>query len=130
MPSPPSIWECVPQDFMKITYGAVVRDFACSFGLAVRGIDGQVLLASRSQHQGGYEPYLAELFAVREAISLAFSRSLLHVIIEGDYEMVILQLVCRTVEDSLGSSLVQECRQLLVSCSLCIIFKAISWITN
>ncbi|CAL1362395.1 unnamed protein product [Linum trigynum] len=90
--SRPSSWVPPPYDFLKINFDFAVHDFECSFGLVVRETDGHVVLTVGSQHPRIDDPYLMELLAEPDAISLVVSKSLPRVIIEGDSKVVILQL--------------------------------------
>ncbi|CAL1376731.1 unnamed protein product [Linum trigynum] len=106
-------WIPPPDSCMKINFNAVVRASGCSSGLVVRGIDGHVALAVWSQHHDIADPYLAELLAARDAISLLVSKSLPRVIIEGDSEVVICQLRQGVSSDSLGGPVLRDCFLLL-----------------
>ncbi|CAL1352889.1 unnamed protein product [Linum trigynum] len=128
--SPSQPWECPPEDVLKINFDAAVHASGCSSGLVVRGSDGHVLLASGFQHPRISDPYLAELLAARDAISLAASRNLSRVIIEGDAAVVIRQLSLGAVEDSVGGPILRDCRSILGSLSLCIEFRAVPRTAN
>ncbi|CAL1357844.1 unnamed protein product [Linum trigynum] len=119
-----------PLDHLKINFDAAVQDSGCSSGLVVRGSYGHVLLAVGVQHQGISDPYIAELLAAREAISLATSRSLARVIFEGDAEVVIRELKLGVVEDSSGGPLLRDCRFLLQSFPHCIDCRAVPRTAN
>ncbi|CAL1369459.1 unnamed protein product [Linum trigynum] len=86
---PTTTWVPPPEDFLKINFDAAVSATECSSGLVIRGSDGHVVLAFGLQHQGIVNPYLEELLAFRDAISIVASRSLTRVIVEGDYEVVV-----------------------------------------
>ncbi|CAL1385408.1 unnamed protein product [Linum trigynum] len=88
------------EGFLKINVDATVSASRCSIGLVIRGSDGHVRLAIGLQHQGIVNPYLAELLAFRDAISFVASRSLSHVIVEGDSEVVVNQVCQGVLEDS------------------------------
>ncbi|CAL1398512.1 unnamed protein product [Linum trigynum] len=66
---------CVPppEDFLKINVDAAVCATSCSSGLVIRGSDGHVVLVIGLQDQGIVYPYLAELLAFRDAISIVAS---------------------------------------------------------
>ncbi|CAL1371733.1 unnamed protein product [Linum trigynum] len=129
-PSRISSWLGPPDGFIKINFDAAVRVPGCSSGLVVRGSEGQVFLALGFHHPGVSDPYLAELMAARDAISLVHSRSLPLAIIEGDSEVVIRQLDGRCCEDSVGGPLLRDCFQLLSSCSSCIRFCSVPRTVN
>ncbi|CAL1371574.1 unnamed protein product [Linum trigynum] len=122
--------ECPPEDYLKINFDVAVQASGYSSGLVVRGSDDHVLLASDFHHPGISDPYLAELLAARDAISLAASRSLPRVIIEGDAAVVIRQLSLGAVEDSVGGPILRDCRLILGSLSLFIEFRAVPRTTN
>ncbi|CAL1413075.1 unnamed protein product [Linum trigynum] len=95
-------WVPPPEGFLKINVDASVSASGCSSGLVIRGSDGHVLLAFGLQHQGIVNPYLAELLAFRDAISFVASKSLTHVIVEGDSEVVVNQVSQGVSKDSIG----------------------------
>ncbi|CAL1383848.1 unnamed protein product [Linum trigynum] len=106
---PAATWVPSPEDFLKINVDAAVCATGCSSGLVIRGSDGHVVLAFRLQHQGIFNPYLAELLAFRDAISIVASRSLTHVIVEGDSEVVVNHIRQGFIEDSIGGPVLREC---------------------
>ncbi|CAL1396932.1 unnamed protein product [Linum trigynum] len=108
-------WVPPPEGFLKINVDAAVSAFGCLSGLVFRGSDGHVVLAIESQHQGIVNPYLAELLTFKDAISFVASRSLTHVIIEGDSEVVVNQVRQGVSEDSIGGPVLRECLQILSS---------------
>ncbi|CAL1372198.1 unnamed protein product [Linum trigynum] len=115
--TPATSWVPPPEGFLKINIDAAVSASGCSFGLVIRGSDGHVLLAIGLQHQGIVNPYLAELLALRDAISFVASRSLTHVIVECDSEVVVNQVHQGVSEDSIGGLVLRECLQILSSLS-------------
>ncbi|CAL1390121.1 unnamed protein product [Linum trigynum] len=123
--SPPPTWSPPPANFLKINFDVAVRDSGCSSGLVVRGSDGHVVVAVGLCHQGVVDPYLAELLAVRDAISFVASRSLSQVIVEGDSEVVVNQIRQGVLEISVGGPVLRECRQILDSLSAYIEFRAV-----
>ncbi|CAL1360474.1 unnamed protein product [Linum trigynum] len=116
------LFECPPQDFLKINFDAAIQASGSSSKLVVCGFDRHVLLALGVQHQGISDPYLAELLAAREAIYFSTSISLSRVIIEDDAEVVIHQLNLGVVEDSTGGPLMRDCLLSFESFSQCIEF--------
>ncbi|CAL1406046.1 unnamed protein product [Linum trigynum] len=120
-----SSWVPPPEGFLKVNVDAAVSASGCSSGLVFQGSDGHVRLAIGLQHQGIVNPYLAELLAFRDAISFVASRSLSHVIVEGDSEVVVNQVRQGILEDSVGGSVLRECLQILSSFSACIEFRAV-----
>ncbi|CAL1387277.1 unnamed protein product [Linum trigynum] len=118
--TPATTWVPPPEGFLKINVGAAVSASGCSSGLVIRGSNGHVLLAIGLQHQGIVNPYLAELLALRDAISFVASRSFTHVIVEGDSEVVVNQVRQGVSEDSIGGPVLRECLQILSSLSVCI----------
>ncbi|CAL1399580.1 unnamed protein product [Linum trigynum] len=118
-------WVPPPDDFLKINFDAAVRVSGCSSGLVVRGADGHVALAVGFQHSDMTDPYLAELLAARDAISLLVSKSLPRVIIEGDSEVVVRQLCQGASSDSLGGPVLRDCFLLLASVSVSLEFRAV-----
>ncbi|CAL1389605.1 unnamed protein product [Linum trigynum] len=122
---PATTWVPPPEDFLKINVDAPVCTTGCSSGLVFRGSDGHVVLALGLQHQGIIYPYLAELLVFRDAISIVASRSLTHVIVEGDSEVVVYQVRQGVFEVSIGGLVFRECLQILSSLSVCIEFRAV-----
>ncbi|CAL1393515.1 unnamed protein product [Linum trigynum] len=116
-----SSWVGPPEGFIKINFDAALHVQGSSLGLVVRETDGQVFLALGFHHPGISNPYLAELLAARDAISVVLSRSIPRAIIEGDSEVVVRQLDGRCCEDSVGGPLLRDCCQLLRSSSSCIL---------
>ncbi|CAL1403917.1 unnamed protein product [Linum trigynum] len=102
----------------------------CSSGLVIRGADGHVALAVGFQHSGITDPYLAELLAARDAISLLVSKSLPRVIIEGDSEVAVRQLRQGDSSDSLGGPVLRNCFLLLASASVSLEFRAMPRTAN
>ncbi|CAL1413393.1 unnamed protein product [Linum trigynum] len=84
-----------------------------------------MVLALGLQHQGIVNPYMAELLAFRDAISIVVSRSLTHVIVEGDSEVVVNQIRQGVIEDSIGGPVLRECLEILSSLSVCIEFRTV-----
>ncbi|CAL1391882.1 unnamed protein product [Linum trigynum] len=117
---PATTWVPLIEDFLKINVDAAVCATGCSSGLVIRGSDGHVVLALGVQHQGIVNPYLAELLAFRDVISIVASRSLTHVIIEVDSVVVVNQVRQGVIEDSIGGPVLRECLQILRSLSVCI----------
>ncbi|CAL1402470.1 unnamed protein product [Linum trigynum] len=123
-------WVPPPVGYLKINFDVVVRASGCSSGLVVRGTDGHVALAVGFQHPGIVDPYLTELLAARDAISLLVSKSLPRVIIEGDSEVVIRQLCHGISLDSLRGPMLRDCLQLLSSVSVSLEFRAVPRTAN
>ncbi|CAL1398281.1 unnamed protein product [Linum trigynum] len=67
---PTTTWVQPPDDHLKINFDAAVCATGCSSGFVVLGSDGHVVLAFGLQHQGIVNPSLAELLAIRDAISI------------------------------------------------------------
>ncbi|CAL1398428.1 unnamed protein product [Linum trigynum] len=109
---PPASWEPPLDDYLKIHFDAAVCVSGCSFGLVIRGTDGHVVLAACVRHQGVVNPYLAELLAVIDVISNVASRSLTHVLVEGDSEVVVNQIRQGVLEVFFGGPVLWECHQI------------------
>ncbi|CAL1371387.1 unnamed protein product [Linum trigynum] len=122
---PATTWVPPPEGFLKINVDAAVCASGCLSGLVIRGSDGHVMLAFGLQHQGIVNPYLAELLAFRDAISFVASRSLTHVIVEGDSEVVVNEDRQGILEDSIGGPVLREYLQILSSLFVCIEFRAV-----
>ncbi|CAL1353378.1 unnamed protein product [Linum trigynum] len=122
---PATTWVPPPEDFLKINVDAAVCVTGCSSGLVIHGSDRHVVLALGLQHQGIIYPYLAELLAFRYVISIVASRSLTHMIVEGDSEVVVYQVRQGVFEVSIGGLVLRECLQILSSLSVCIEFRAV-----
>ncbi|CAL1409580.1 unnamed protein product [Linum trigynum] len=120
----PHTWIPPPDDYLKINFDASVCDSGCSSSLVVCGSDDHVELASGLHYQGVVNHYLTELLAARDAINLVATRSLTHVIVKGDSEVVVNQVQQGIVEDLVGGPVLQECSQILDSLTACIEFKA------
>ncbi|CAL1355823.1 unnamed protein product [Linum trigynum] len=90
LPFPPSAtWEPPPDDYLKIYFDAVVHDSGCSSVLVIRGSDGHEMLAAGMRHRGIVNLYTGELPATRDDITIIASRSLTHMIVEGDLGVVV-----------------------------------------
>ncbi|CAL1407404.1 unnamed protein product [Linum trigynum] len=117
-------------DYLKINFDAVVRDSGCSSGLVIHGSDGHVVLAADMHHMGVVNPFLPELLTISDAITIVVSRSLTHVIVEGDFEVVVNQFRQSVIEDSFGGPVLRECHQLLDSLLVCIDFREVPRAAN